>query len=192
MEMQRQRRKPVFSVVHLSPWTVTNIQPLSSANEATLEHQVKSDYPDNFSKFVRGPEAEPDSAHNVFTVCVIGPAEMRVSLYRLRIKQADGRNLEISFRDTISGLAVCQIASIAADSHAKCSSALPWCRHNHVLACGDQPDFTQLGSVMVLKSAEDRVQLVMSRPAAPCSRLQIGAKLLELKRAVNQRSPEHV
>lgn len=185
MKTQRQWLKLVFILVLLSTWTVTNVQSSAHANDVALEHQVKSDYLYNFPKFVRWPEAALDRAHEVLTICVIGHAEMRVSLYKLENRQANGHNLKISFRDLEKGLAGCQIVYMDADSQSKVSFALTWCRQNHVLTVGDQPNFIELGGVIAFTLVDDRVQLVISRSATLASGLQISAKLMELAQVVD-------
>ncbi len=153
---------------------------------APTEYEVKAAFLYNFARFVEWPaESRPPGA--TFVVAVLGQDPFGPALDEVfRNKSVDGRRVEVRRVSRALDAAQSQILFVSSSEKERLPAILQGLREKPVLTVGEDAAFTELGGIVRLHSAQERVRLQINLAAASRGKLRISSQLLRIADVVGR------
>lgn len=142
-----------------------------------LEHQVKTAFLYNFTRFVSWPEASLQN-RTEFNLCVIGANPFGAHLDKLAGKTVQNNTLVVKHLSSLAMLDDCQLVYIG--EHANLTEILLLLREQPVLTVSDTDDFIEQGGIIQFMLVQNNVRFRINVVAANNANLSISSKLLSL------------
>jgi hypothetical protein len=156
--------------------------PVLAHESQILEHQVKTAFLYNFSRFVTWPEAtlldQPE-----FNLCVIGSDPFDTHLDKLTGKVVQDRTLVVRRLSSLAMVDDCQLLYIGED--VDLPEVLLLLREQPVLTVSDAAGFIEAGGIIQFMLIENRIRFRINVGAANTAGLSISSKLLSLAVSVS-------
>ncbi len=163
---------------------------LANPSDPALEHQVKAECIERFTRFVDWPPDLLRSSDTAFVVCTLGEGPLgaqleRVVVARGKLKDHPARTRRLVRNEAADGCHILYISPTERDSLGK---VVEQTRGKPILSVSDTPGFAQQGVIINLFLDESsRVRFEINSEAARASGLRISAKLMSLARLVGTR-----
>ena len=151
--------------------------PVLAHESQNLEHQVKTAFLYNFSRFVTWPEATLQD-HPEFNLCVIGSDPFGTHLDKLTGKAVQGHTLVVRHLGNPAMVDDCQLVYIGEDT--ELTEILLLLGEQPVLTVSDTAGFIEQGGIIQFMLIDNKVRFRINVDAANSAGLSISSKLLSL------------
>jgi hypothetical protein len=156
-----------------------------------LEHAVKAEFVERFTRFIDWPSPASMSTTTSFVICVIGDTPMEPYLLRLaRERRIKDRAVELRHIKSGAEAGDCHVLFIAPSERPRLKQILAHTSGRPILTIGDSEGYAQQGVLVnFFINEEGNVRFEISSTQLRRSGLNISAQLLRLARLVEEPSP---
>ncbi len=152
---------------------------------ARPEHEIKSLYIYNFTKYITWPPIKTDLPLRDFTIGVLAPPEITEDLTRLtRDKRRDGAAFVIRPISAPKDAAGCQVLVLMTPDRQVISNLLAATKSAAVLTVGEGEDFVMMGGMISFVRRKANVKLQIGLESARRVGLELNSKLLQVAELV--------
>jgi hypothetical protein len=160
----------------------------STAQDRSVEYEVKAAFLYNFAKFIEWPTAAFPARDSAFTICLAdelfrGPVERAV-----QGEMWNGRPLLVKQIDSGDEVRGCQVVYISRSAAPKGMEILMAAMNAPVLTVGETADFIPAGGIIRFTESGHRIRFEINPDAADRASLRVSSRLLRLADIVRPRA----
>jgi hypothetical protein len=159
----------------------------ATAQQASLEYDVRAAFILNFARYVEWPPAE---RHPPLRICLLGENPFGDRLTAIVAGEAwQGGAIEVDVVPDLRAGVACHLVYVPASATSRFTSGAALLGGRAVLTVGEHEHFLDQGGIMRLFLEDNRVRFSVNQHAADRAGLQISSRLLRLARAVIGAAP---
>jgi len=175
---------PLLLILWVLGCALFGARPAAAADGST-DAQVKAGFVYNFAKFTEWPAAAFASPQAPIRLCLSGVDETQAKAFAgIEGKPVQGREVRIKRNPTATEIAECNILFVGDEEPRRAQQTLQAVRNASVLTVGDNEGFADVGGVIGLFYADNRIQFEVNLAAAQRAGLKIASQVLKLARSV--------
>lgn len=173
---------PIILLVILTGSTDFRTGPhLAHAESSGLdEYKLKAALIFNFAKFVEWPSLSFSDAQSPIRLCVLGVDPFKAELKNLEAKKIGERALVVKYAGKVEEVQECHIIFIGISERDKTDHILNALKGSAILTISDMEGFAELGGMIGLINAEDKIRFEVNLGAARVAEIAVSSKLLKL------------
>jgi hypothetical protein len=175
-------RRTLAAVVVALGWTMYSLNAAAQDSGAD-ENRVKAGFVLNFAKYATWPQT-PLPAE--IKLCSLSNAPLDGGLNALQGRPIQGSVLQVRSSIRPSDLRDCQIVFISAQEAGRIDFILAQIANLPILTVSDVPGFVQIGGMIGLKLANDRIRFDVNLGAARRANIALSGNMIKLADAVVQ------
>jgi hypothetical protein len=163
----------------------------ASTRADELEHAVKAEFIERFTRFVDWPSPALNNAEGTFVICVVGDTPMEPYLTRLAHQRLiKDRRVELRHIKSGAEASGCHVLFIAASERGHLKQILSHTSGHAILTISDAEGFAQQGVLINLfVNEEGNVRFEICSTQLRKSGLNMSAQVLRLARLVEEPAP---
>jgi hypothetical protein len=148
------------------------------------EYKLKAAFIYNFAKFVEWPPSCFSGAQSPIRLCVLGVDPFEGEIKSLEAKRIGERALVVRYAEKVEEIQECHIVFIGISEKDRIDSVLNALKGSPVLTISDIDGFANLGGMIGLINAQDKVRFEVNLGAARLAKIEVSSKLLKLANRV--------
>ena len=148
------------------------------------EYTVKAAYLYNFAKFVEWPSGAFVNADAPLLICIAGANPFGDALAALTGKTVGSHPVEVRHYPAATGLESCHVVFIGRAEQGRFKAILAKLGRLPILTVSDIGDFAQVGGMIGLVEAEQRIRFDINLTASRQANLKLSSQLLKLANIV--------
>jgi hypothetical protein len=178
-------------IIHLTAvmvlWTV--VVDFAAAGEPTAlpEHQIKTLFLFNFTKYVDWPGGSFAGTNDCYTIGIAGSDDIYRDLLELtKTKTVNGRKIAIKRIDQAEDARKCHIVYLGRSSEKQSATILTLVKLAPVLTVGEHENFLAQGGMVHFVREENKLKLEINLDVSQEAHLTISARLLQIAKVIRK------
>jgi len=155
-----------------------------SAEEISIEDQIKAALLHKFILFVEWPDSVLHPSQDFIHVCTLGKSSINTAIDALQKEQAKGQNLKIRHFQTLQEMNFCHVLFVGKTEKYKLQEIRRFLGGRSTLTVGDSKGFTEGGGMISFAIVNKKVRYEINLDVVREANLKISSKLLRLARIV--------
>ncbi len=154
--------------------------PCHAQQNVSREYIIKAATLYNICRYIEWPIGAFSSADAPLGLVILGQDPFGESIQAIAGKQVRGRNIEISYIDTLQDFHGGHILFISRSAASEISSILKFMSSQPILTVGDMDNFAELGGMINFYIENNRIRFDINADEAENANLKISSNLMKL------------
>jgi hypothetical protein len=158
------------------------VSSMATAQVALTENQARASFVLNFARYVEWPAAAFPTRESPVTICLLGTDSRGLNLADIAGRRIGERPIEVRRIERLVAVEGCHVAYLADSERRQMAAHLQALGARPILTVGDVDGFIDIGGMIGLLRANERLQFEINRDALQVAGLKASAHLLRLAR----------